>query len=194
MARTPYFEAKVNRWCDKERELVIDDCDLNTFNTIVDYMYGGALPPHLAPIVDVTDMPMNEQNMTPSGKFERLSNLLRMADKLQLIDLKKETEEFLIDTLNFCNFSVSHFVTLVEDFNCERLLMLCARRTMSTPSLLEIDFRANLIMEMPKFTASLLVALWNAWLCHEGSAIISYPPRNMSKYYSHVQVICVDNM
>ena len=41
MARSPYFEAKVNRWCDKKRELVIDDCDLNTFNTIVDYMYGG---------------------------------------------------------------------------------------------------------------------------------------------------------
>ena len=49
MARSPYFEAKVNRWCDKKRELVIDDCDLNTFNTIVDYMYGGTIPPHLAP-------------------------------------------------------------------------------------------------------------------------------------------------
>ena len=162
MARSPYFEAKVNRWCDKKRELVIDDCDLNTFNIIVDYMYGGAIPPHLAPIVEGADIPLipiNEQNMTASGKFERLSNLLRMADKLQMIDLKKEAEEFLIKTLNFCNFPVSHFVTLAEDFDCERLLMHCARRTMLTPSLLEIDFCANLIKEMPKFTASLLVAL-----------------------------------
>ena len=159
MARSPYFEAKVNRWCDKKRELVIEDCDLNTFNTIVAYTYCGAIPPHLAPIVDVADIPMNEQNMTAAGKFERLSNLLRMADKLQMIDLKKEAEEFLIKTLNFCNFPVSHFVTLAEDFDCERLLMHCARRTMSTPSLLEIDFCANLIKEMPKFTASLLVAL-----------------------------------
>ena len=44
MARYPYFEAKMNRWCDKRRELVIDNCDLITFNTTVDYMYGGASP------------------------------------------------------------------------------------------------------------------------------------------------------
>ena len=48
MARSPFFEAKVNRWCD-ERELVIDDCDLDTFDIIVGYMYGLAIPGYLVP-------------------------------------------------------------------------------------------------------------------------------------------------
>ena len=40
MARSPYMEAKVNRWSKEKRELVIDDCDVTSFNIIVDYMYG----------------------------------------------------------------------------------------------------------------------------------------------------------
>ena len=50
MARSPYFEAKINRWCDEKKELVVDDCDIPTFNIIVDYMYGGAIPGSLKPI------------------------------------------------------------------------------------------------------------------------------------------------
>ena len=34
MARSPYFEAKINRWCDGKKELMIDDCDITTFNII----------------------------------------------------------------------------------------------------------------------------------------------------------------
>ena len=44
MARSPYLEAKVNRWCKEKKELVIDDCDLDTFKIIVDYMYGAGIP------------------------------------------------------------------------------------------------------------------------------------------------------
>ena len=44
MARSPYLEAEVNRWCKEKKELVIEDCDLVTFNVIVDYMYGVAIP------------------------------------------------------------------------------------------------------------------------------------------------------
>ena len=43
MARSGYMEAKVNRWSEV-KELVIEDCDPATFNLIVDYMYGIALP------------------------------------------------------------------------------------------------------------------------------------------------------
>ena len=49
MARSPFFEAKINRWCNEKRELVIDDCDLDTFDIIVGYMYGLAIPGYLVP-------------------------------------------------------------------------------------------------------------------------------------------------
>ena len=38
MARSPYLEAKVHRWCLEKRELIIEDCDPVTFNIIVNYM------------------------------------------------------------------------------------------------------------------------------------------------------------
>merc|ERR1719341_3001147 len=44
MARSPYIEAKVSRWCKEKKELVIDDCDPVTLDIIVDYMYGCPIP------------------------------------------------------------------------------------------------------------------------------------------------------
>ena len=44
MARSPYLEAKVNRWSEDKKELVIEDCDPVTFNILVDYMYGMKIP------------------------------------------------------------------------------------------------------------------------------------------------------
>ena len=40
MARSPFFEAKINRWTQEKREMVIEDCDLFTLTIIVNYMYG----------------------------------------------------------------------------------------------------------------------------------------------------------
>ena len=37
MARSPFFEAKINRWTREKRELVIEDCDLFTLAIIVNY-------------------------------------------------------------------------------------------------------------------------------------------------------------
>ena len=44
MARSPFFEAKINRWTAEKWEMVIEDCDLATPNIIVDYMYGINIP------------------------------------------------------------------------------------------------------------------------------------------------------
>ena len=77
MARSPYIEAKVNRWCKEKKELVIDDCDPVTFDIIVDYMYGSPIP--------------DDQG--------RLMKLLQMSDMMQMNDLKGQVEEQIIKNL-----------------------------------------------------------------------------------------------
>ena len=74
MARSPYIEAKVNRWCKEKKELVIDDCDPNTFTIIVDYMYGVAIPESLA--ISASDHSL----LFCNEKLERVEKLLQMSD------------------------------------------------------------------------------------------------------------------
>ena len=167
MARSPYFEAKVNRWCDEKRELVIDDCDLDTFEIIVGYMYGLAIPGYLVPAPNnhpetvippqLAQLIEKELNTAANKKVERLSKLLKMSDKLQMIDLKEETEELLVESLECCTLPISHFITLAEDFDCEKLLLVCAEKTTSNTSLYLTSFGAKLVKDKPKFAASLLV-------------------------------------
>ena len=168
MARSPFFEAKVNRWCDEKRELVIDDCDLDTFDIIVGYMYELAIPGYLVPAPNnhpetgitpkLAELIEKELNTAANKKVERLSKLLKMSDKLQMMDLKKETEDLLIKSLDCCTLPISHFVTLAENFDCEELLLVCAKKTTSSSSLYLTSFCAKLIKDKPKFAASLLVA------------------------------------
>jgi len=44
MARSPFLRAKVERWSDEKREIVIEDCDPEILAVVVDYMYGIDLP------------------------------------------------------------------------------------------------------------------------------------------------------
>ena len=145
MARSPYFEAKINRWCDGKRELVIDDCDLDTFNIIVDYMYGGAIPGSLKPIAfnrlmngRISQTRKEVLNQVRAA-VEGLWKLLKVSDKLQMMDLKKEIEELLIRTVdNWPSGCVPsmRFLKLAERYDCERLLMVCARKTIKKSNLL----------------------------------------------------------
>ena len=68
MARSPYLEAKVNRWCKEKKELVIEDCDLVTFNVIVDYMYGIAIPDSVRINANVN----TEEDSVPTAKKRKL--------------------------------------------------------------------------------------------------------------------------
>ena len=183
MARSPYFEAKINRWCDGKKELVIDDCDIPTFNIIVDYMYGGAIPGSLEPIgynrlvngrilLQTREEVLNYLRAAASKKVEGLSKLLKVSDKLQMMDLKKEIEELLIKTVDNWppRFTPSmRFLKMAERYDCERLLMVCARKTTVRSNLLQKNFCAELIKDLPKFTAALLVAF-------REQATPTYPP------------------
>merc|ERR1712192_269071 len=93
MARSPYLEAKVNRWCKEKRELVIEDCDLVTFDIIVDFMYGGPIPESAVTeensVLAEIDLQDTEALLQYSnGKLGRLAQLLHMSDKLLMVDLK----------------------------------------------------------------------------------------------------------
>ena len=129
MARSPYLEAKVNRWCKEKKELVIDDCDPNTFTTIVDYMYGVAIPESLA--ISASDHSL----LFCNEKLERVEKLLQMSDKLLIADLKRDVEEMLIKILNgFDKSGVLYggmmilLAQMAEDCDCEKLLLAVARR------------------------------------------------------------------
>jgi len=44
MARSPFFRAKVERWTNEKREIVLDGCDPEVLAVVLDYMYGIDLP------------------------------------------------------------------------------------------------------------------------------------------------------
>ena len=137
MARSPYLEAKVNRWCKEKKELVIDDCDPNTFTIIVDYMYGVAIPESLAISASSLNDFKDADTMVSFciDKLERVGKLLQMSDKLLIADLKRDVEEMLIKMLNgFDKSGVLYggmmilLAQMAEDYDCEKLLLAVARR------------------------------------------------------------------
>ena len=149
MARSPYIEANVNRWCKENKELVIDDCDPDTFNIIVDYMYGSPIPSNVVTSAfDKSSVPTEDRKNYElkkyfSGKLQRLTKLLRMSDMLQMIDLKCEVEELFVKILediwlytNTSGLCCALFVPIDPAmlYNCEKLLaVLLLIRTRPKP-------------------------------------------------------------
>ena len=185
MARSPYIEAKVNRWC-KEKELVIDDCDPATFDIIVDYMYGSPIPDSVVTSAsDNSSLTKEDLNNSASlqkyfsGKLERLMKLLQMSDMMQMVDLKGDVEELMIktleDTWSNCTAwdvgsvgAVAKANVLIDpamQYNCEKLLLACARkwrRCYAAQKDLDMPGSTAIIATMPKFAAALLVAFTEA--------------------------------
>ena len=124
MARSEYMEAKVNRWSEV-KELVIEDCDPATFNLIVDYMYGIALPESM--LSSSNDEEGIRQDL------EKMKKLLEMSDRLLMVDLKEEVEKIIIKTFETkirVSFTVEQFVEvlkLAENFDLSMLLRVCAK-------------------------------------------------------------------
>ena len=124
MARSGYMEAKVNRWSEV-KELVIEDCDPATFNLIVDYMYGIALPESM--LSSSNDEEGIRQDL------EKMKKLLEMSDRLLMVDLKEEVEKIIIKTFETkirVSFTVEQFVEvlkLAENFDLSMLLRVCAK-------------------------------------------------------------------
>ena len=61
--------------------MVIEDCDLFTLTIIVNYMYGINIP------------------SWPALNCKRLTKLLEVSDRFQMIDIKAELEVLIIKTL-----------------------------------------------------------------------------------------------
>ena len=170
MARSPYLEAKVNRWCKEKKELVIDDCDPNTFTIIVDYMYGVAIPESLA--ISASDYSSSSLNDFKDAdtmvsfcidKLERVGKLLQMSDKLLIADLKRDVEEMLIKILN--GFDKSGWIMILlaqmaEDYDCEKLLLAVARRWVTHDFMKRMlkDQNNDWLKTKPQFMAALLKA------------------------------------
>ena len=162
MARSGYMEAKVNRWSEV-KELVIEDCDPATFNLIVDYMYGIALPESML------------SSSNDEEDLEKLKKLLEMSDRLLMVDLKEEVEKIIIKTFETkirVSFTVGQFVEvlkLAENFDLSMLLRVCAKfisSALKTAFEGEAKEEVNkmrdifklFIRNSPSFAAELLVA------------------------------------
>ena len=174
MARSPYLEAKVNRWCKEKMELVIDDCDPATLDIIVDYMYGSPIPESVmisssseedsSPPTDMEDIEVIVRY--GAGKLGKLLNLLQMSDKLLMVDLKGDVEELLIKVLKEGSGSswilTPTFLMLSENYDCQKLLLNIARhwckRWRSVIKDNGMDKSYALVKKSPKFAAALLVA------------------------------------
>merc|ERR1719341_677499 len=183
MARSPYIEAKVSRWCKEKKELVIDDCDPVTLDIIVDYMYGCPIPDFVVTSAS-NNRSISKEDLENSGKLERLMELLQMSDMMQMVDLKGDVEELMIKTLedtwsNWVGGSVitdgavtdgavakaSVLIDPAMQYNCEKLLLACARkwrRCYAAQKDLDMPGSTAIIETMPKFAAALLVAFTEA--------------------------------
>ena len=163
MARSPYMEAKVNRWSKEKRELVIDDCDVTSFNIIVDFMYGIEIPESV--VVKVNSAKDEEGSGSEAKKFrkvdllqdeEKLGKLLEMSKRFLMPDLTVEVENLLIKNINIGNLDM--FARLAENFDCEKLIEVGVKLMMREGDVgLAVD--KGMIQSMPKFSATLMKAL-----------------------------------
>ena len=178
MARSPYLEAKVNRWCKEKKELVIEDCDLKTFNIILDYMYGIAILDSVLINAtantdgDSSPPPAKNRKVNLKQYIQRLVKLLEMSDRLLMFDLRGEVEVLLVKTLaqtGFAGVSSKEFLSiqrLAEKLRCDKLLAACAKafasrvrgsKTVDQNNLSR--FCTKVAEGEPKFAAALLMAL-----------------------------------
>ena len=113
MARSPYMEAKVNRWSKEKRELIIEDCDVTSFNIIVDYMYDIEIPKSV--VVKVNSAADEKGSGGKAKKTrkvdvlqdeEKLGKLLEMSKRFLMPDLTVEVENLLIKNINIGNLDM----------------------------------------------------------------------------------------
>ena len=162
MARSPYMEAEVNRWSKEKRELIIEDCDVTSFNIIIDYMYDIEIPKS---VVVKLNSAADEKARIPGRKTrkvdllqdeERLGKLLEMSERLWMPDLKGEVENLLIKNIDISNLDM--FARLAENFNCKKLMEVGVK-LMIKSEVVDLAVGKGMTESMPKFSAALLIAL-----------------------------------
>jgi len=105
VARSPSFlGAKLKRWCDDMKEIVLDDCDPEVLDIVVSYMYG----------IEIPDL-----------DCVKLCNVLDVSEMFLMADLKAHVEDLAINILNKSNVKV--LCEKAEMFSCSQLLEACVQ-------------------------------------------------------------------
>ena len=102
--RSPFFEAALSRWSynsQKSKEMVIKECRKEILDMVVDYMYGINIHPH----------------------HRNLEDLLDIAERFQMLDLKAEIGRITAATITVENYK--ELALRADKFNCKMLAEAC---------------------------------------------------------------------
>jgi len=105
VARSPsFFGAKLKRWCDDKREIVLENCDPEVLDIVVNYMYG----------IEIPDL-----------DCVKLCKVLDLSEMFLMADLKAHVEDLAVNILNKSNVKV--LCAKADMFSCSKLVEACAR-------------------------------------------------------------------
>jgi len=105
VARSPsFFGAKLKRWCDDKREIVLENCDPEVLDIVVNYMYG----------IEIPDL-----------DCIKLCKVLDLSEMFLMADLKAHVEDLAVNILNKSNVKV--LCAKADMFSCSKLVEACAR-------------------------------------------------------------------
>jgi len=103
VARSPsFFGAKLKRWCDDKREIVLENCDPEVLDIVVNYMYG----------IEIPDL-----------DCDKLCKVLDLSEMFLMADLKAHVEDLAVNILNKSNVKI--LCAKAEMFSCSQLLEAC---------------------------------------------------------------------
>ena len=114
--RSPFFEAALSRWSynsQKGMEMEIKECRRDILDMVVDYMYG--------------------INIQPVEKD--LEDLLDIAERFQMLDLKAEIGKVTAATITVDNYK--ELALRADKFNCKVLAEACIKFMVSNDIMLE---------------------------------------------------------
>jgi len=106
--RSPYFEAAVKRWSQGEKEIVVESCNPEVMNLVVDYIYG---------------IPLDKQRIEANPEVQE--SLLEVSRRLLMDDLQAEVEKVLMLCLDKNNFA--QICDFAEDYESKVLAEHCAK-------------------------------------------------------------------
>ena len=133
LARSPsFFEAQLKRWSGEKREVMIEDCDPEVLDIVVNYMYG----------MDI-----------PNLELQKIIKVLDIAEMLLMADLIAEVENCAIRILNKDNVKV--LCAKADMYGCPNLLKACAQLMVKE----EVSLSREEVGKMPNATVAYLEAL-----------------------------------
>ena len=116
-----FFGAKLKRWSDEKREVVLDECDLEVLDIVVDYMYGMDIPKLVCNINE----PFIAAVSSLSQDCLKLGKVLDICEMFLMADLKAEVEKLAMKMLNRAN--VKELCGKADKFDCPNLLHACVQ-------------------------------------------------------------------